>query len=80
MNSDSEYKNALPGEVDDHPDSGMPRQLRTQADNEPPLSRREAEAAGLSLTPDVVYGESDEDPNREDQIDAHRGAEDEGAV
>ena len=77
MNSDSEYKNALPSEVDDYPDSGMPRQLRTQADNDPVLSRREAEAAGMTTTPDVVYGESDEDPNREDQIDVHRGAEDE---
>ncbi len=75
MNANSEYKNALPSEVDDHPDSDMPRQLRTQADNAPTLSRREAEAAGLTVTPDVVYGESDEDPNREDQVDAHRGAE-----
>jgi hypothetical protein len=75
MNSDSDYKNALPGEVDDHPDSGMPRQLRTQADNAPALSQREAEAAGLTVTPDVVYGESDEDPNRDDQIDVHRGGE-----
>jgi hypothetical protein len=75
MESDSQYRNALPQEVDDYPDSGMPRQLRTRADNEPPLSRREAEAAGLTITPDVVYGESDEDPNRDDQIDEHRGSE-----
>jgi hypothetical protein len=74
MNTDSEYKNALPREVDDHPDSGMPRQLRTQADDLPALSEREAQAAGLTVRPDVVYGESDEDPNREDQIDEHRGA------
>jgi hypothetical protein len=39
------------------------------------LSFREAQAAGLTPTPDVVYGESDEDPNRDDQIDEHRGAE-----
>jgi hypothetical protein len=75
MKSDSDFKNALPREVDDHPDSGMPRQLRTQADNEPVLSFREAQAAGLTVTPDVVYGDSDEDPNRDDQIDEHRGAE-----
>jgi hypothetical protein len=75
MKSDSDFKNALPREVDDHPDSGMPRQLRTQADNEPALSFREAQAAGMTPTPDVVYGESDEDPNRDDQIDEHRGAE-----
>ncbi len=70
-----DFKNALPGEVDDHPDSGMPRQLRTQADGAPALSRREAEAAGLSVTPTVLYGESDEDPNRDDQRDEHAGAQ-----
>jgi hypothetical protein len=45
----------------------MPRQLRTQADNEEPLSRREADVAGISQTPEVVYGESDEDPNPDDR-------------
>ena len=67
-------KNALPDEVDDHPDSGMPRQLRTQADNEAPLSREEADVAGISQTPEMVYGDTDENPNDEDQRDAHRGA------
>jgi hypothetical protein len=75
MKRESEFKNALPREVDDHPDSGMPRQLRTPADDERALTFREAQAAGLTRTPDVVYGESDEDPNRDDQIDEHRGAE-----
>jgi hypothetical protein len=75
MNIESDDKNALPGEVDDRPGSGLPRQLRTQADSERVLSRREAEAAGMTVTPDVVYGESDEDPNRDDQIDVHRGAQ-----
>ncbi len=75
MDTDSEYKNALPGEVDDHPDSGMPRQLRTRAESAAPLSFREAQAAGMTTTPDVVYGESDEDPNRDDQTDEHRGSE-----
>jgi hypothetical protein len=60
METDSDFKNALPSEVDDHPDSG---------------SFREARATGLTRTPEVVYGESDEDPNRVDQIDEHRGAE-----
>ena len=69
-----DYKNALPSEVTDHPDSGMPRQLRTQADDDPALSRREADVAGITRTPQVVYGETDEDQNREDQQDAHRGA------
>jgi len=75
MKIDTNVKNALPSEVDDHPDSGMPRQLRTQADNERVLSKREAQAAGMTVTPDVVYGESDEDPNRDDQADAHRGSD-----
>jgi hypothetical protein len=72
-----DYKNALPGEVTDPKDSGMPRELRTQADDEPALSRREADVAGISPTPEVVYGESDEDPNRDDIADAHRASEDE---
>ncbi len=67
-----DYKNALPSEVTDHADSGMPRQLRTQGDDEPALSRAEADVAGISQTPSVVYGESDEDQNREDQADMNR--------
>ena len=74
---EGDFKNALPSEVDDHPDSGMPRQLRTQADNEPPLSRREADVAGISPTPEVVYGETDEDENRDDERDAHHADPDE---
>ncbi|HEY0613512.1 MAG TPA: hypothetical protein VGC96_02680 [Candidatus Elarobacter sp.] len=72
-----DYKNALPGEVTDHPDSGMPRQLRTQADDDDPLSRREADVSGISLTPQVVYADTDEDQNREDRQDAHRAEPDE---
>ena len=72
-----DYKNALPSEVTDHPGSDMPRQLRTRADDEAPLSRREADVAGITTTPDVVYGESDEDQNRDDQRDAHHAEPDE---
>jgi hypothetical protein len=72
-----DYKNALPSEVDDHPESGMPRQLRTQGDDASPLSRAEADAAGISPTPEVVYGESDEDQNRDDIRDAHHAEPDE---
>jgi hypothetical protein len=72
-----DYKNALPWEVTDHPDSGMPRELRTQADKEEPLSRPDADAAGISLTPEVVYGEADEHEIDEDERDAHRAAPDE---
>jgi hypothetical protein len=72
-----DYKNALPSEVTDHRDSGMPRQLRTQADNEAALSRREADVAGISTTPEVVYAGDDYDENPEDRRDAHRAAPDE---
>lgn len=72
-----DYKNALPSEVTDHPDSGMPRQLRTQADDDGSLSRREADVAGISQTPEVVYGESDEDQNRDDQRDMNQADPDE---
>jgi hypothetical protein len=67
-----DYKNALPWEVTDHPDSEMPRQLRTQADKEEPLSRPEADVLGISPTPQVVYGDTDENENAEDQRDMNR--------
>ncbi len=65
-------KNTLPRETDDHPDSGMPRQLRTQADDEPPLTRAEADVAGITETPEMVYGEDSTFPNAEDTREAHR--------
>ena len=68
-----DYKNALPSEVTDHPGSGLPRQLRTQVDDEAPLSRREADVAGITETPETVYGDTDENPNAEDQRDVNRG-------
>jgi hypothetical protein len=61
--SDDDFKNSLPGESDDHPDSGMPRQLRTQPDGEGDLSRAQAEVAGITMP---VYGDDDVDPNRGD--------------
>lgn len=66
-----DYKNSLPSEVDDHPDSGALRQLRTQADNERPLSRHEADVAGITATPETVYGEGSLNPNAADQREAH---------
>ncbi len=72
-----DYKNALPSEVTGRADSGMPRELRTQADDEDALSRQEADVAGISTTPDVVYGESGGDQNRDDQRDAHHAEPDE---
>ena len=73
-NDDDGIKNTLPGETDDFPDSGMPRQLRTQADDEPALSRAEADAAGITAP---VYGDDDINPNEDDQRDAQRADEDE---
>jgi hypothetical protein len=68
----SDYKNTLPEETDDHPDSGMPRQLRTQADDERPLTRAEADVAGISPTPETVYGDDSTFPNEDDERDSHR--------
>ncbi len=70
-----DYKNALPEEVDDRPDSGVPRQLRTPADDEAPLSRREAEVAGLIDGP--VYGESSEHETDDDRRDIEHAGPDE---
>ena len=72
-----DYKNALPSEVTDHADSGMPRQLRTRGDNEGTLSRAEADVAGMTETRTVDYGETDEDQNREDQRDMNSAGPDE---
>jgi hypothetical protein len=65
MNStgDDDLKNSLPGETDDFADSGMPRQLRTQADDEEPLTRAEAGVAGITVP---VYGEDSTNPNGRD--------------
>jgi hypothetical protein len=62
------------GRMKHESDKGV-RQLHTVADDEEPLTRREADVAGITTTPEMVYGESDEDPNREDQQDAHHGAD-----
>jgi hypothetical protein len=61
--SNGDVKNTLSGETDDHPDSGMPRQLRTQPDEEGNLSRAEADAAGITAP---VYGDDDIEPNAGD--------------
>ena len=72
---DDDYKNTLPRETDDHPDSGMPRQLRTQADANESLSRAEADVAGVSTTPQTVYGEASGEAD--DQKDRSAASEDE---
>lgn len=71
MNSE---KNAFPWEVDSRPrDPDMPRPLQTQADKEAPLSREEADVAGIGPTPEVVYGEDSAEPNEADHRDVHGG-------
>ena len=73
-----DFKNAFPWEVErPERDDEEPRPLRTQADEERPLSRPEADVLGISPTPQVVYAETDEDQNRDDVRDAHRAEPDE---
>jgi hypothetical protein len=48
------------------------RELHTEADDERPLTRHEAEVAGLTPTPETVYGEDSYFPNEEDKRDAER--------
>jgi len=67
-----EFRGALPSEVEEPVDSDMPRELRSVGDAAEPLSAREASVAGMGRDAQTVYGESDEDPNRDDQADAHR--------
>jgi hypothetical protein len=52
----------------------MPRQLRTQADGNDPLSRAEADIAGVSPTPQMIYGEASGEPD--EQKDQFEAAED----
>jgi hypothetical protein len=70
-----DHKNTLPTETDDFKDSGMPRQLRTQADNDRVLSRAEADVAGVSTTPTMIYGEASGEPD--EQKDRFAVSEDE---
>jgi hypothetical protein len=46
-------------------------------DDEPTLSRREADVAGISPTPETVYGDSSYEPNADDHRDAERADPDE---
>jgi hypothetical protein len=47
------------------------------AEDEPPLSRREADVAGISQTPETVYGDGSYEPNADDHRDAERADPDE---
>ncbi len=46
-------------------------------EDEPTLSRAEADVAGISLTPETVYGDNSYEPNADDHRDAERADEDE---
>ncbi len=53
-----------------------PAELRTQADDDPPLSRREAEVAGM-IKGQIVYGDASIEPNADDHADSERATPDE---
>lgn len=57
-------------------DLDAPAELHTEADDETPLSRREAEVAGI-VPGMVVYGDSSVDPNADDKRDSESAAPDE---
>jgi hypothetical protein len=57
-------------------DLDNPAELHTQADDETPLSRAEAEVAGI-VPGMVVYGDSSLDPNADDRRDNNALADDE---
>lgn len=54
--------------------SDDPRPLHITGEDERTLTRAEADVAGISPTPEVVYGEDSFFPNEEDQRDEHAGA------
>jgi hypothetical protein len=53
-----------------------PSELHTQADDDPPLSEREAEVAGM-VKGLIVYGDASVEPNADDHADAERAEPDE---
>ncbi|MBC5801321.1 MAG: hypothetical protein GIX03_14280 [Candidatus Eremiobacteraeota bacterium] len=57
-------------------DVEAPGELHTQADDEPALTHREAEVAGI-VPGMVVYGDSSLDPNADDKRDSEHAAPDE---
>ncbi len=57
-------------------DLDNPAELHTQADDEPALTHREAEVAGI-VPGMVVYGDTSLDPNADDKRDSERAGQDE---
>jgi|GEM_PF-3965574 hypothetical protein len=74
-NNDNDRKAA---ELDENAQAVPPesRSLHTEADEEQPLTRAEADVAGISRTPSTVYGEDSYSPNADDQRDMNAGADD----
>jgi hypothetical protein len=56
--------------------SDDPAELRTEADDDGALTRREAEIAGM-VKGQIVYGDSSVEPNADDHADAEHAAPDE---
>ncbi len=57
-------------------DENDPGELTTQADDRPPLSRSEAEVAGI-VPGMIVYGDSSLEPNADDRRDLNAPTSDE---
>lgn|GEM_PF-1893686 len=57
-------------------DPDDPGELHTEADDDRPLTRREAEVAGI-VPGMVVYGDSSIEPNADDRRDQEHAEEDE---
>ncbi|BDE05339.1 hypothetical protein WPS_06150 [Vulcanimicrobium alpinum] len=58
-------------------DPDDPVELHSPVPEPPPLSRAEADVAGITTTPEVIYADTDEDENRDDIADSHRAEPDE---
>ena len=69
INNDDDFKNALPSESGERPESDRPRELHTQNDGAEPLTRAEADIAGVSSTAKSIYGEDSLDPNAAERKD-----------
>jgi hypothetical protein len=57
-------------------DQDNPAELHTEADDDRPLTRQEAEVAGI-VPGMIVYGDSSIEPNADDRRDLNSPAEDE---
>ena len=55
----------------------MSDEIERSPDDEPTLTRREADVAGISQTPETVYGDNSYEPNADDHKDEEQPTEDE---